>query len=151
MAISFKGAHFPPEVILMGVRWYLAYPLSTHLRGGLLGKFPASVYVSSQDQDEGGSAGVEPCTVKVVCTVLNGEGGETGSWSTALCPYPTSRSIGREPIKVPGGCGARHGGQASDGRKRPSTTGAVAIGMSRSRRNTPRSIGAYEATSTTLA
>jgi hypothetical protein len=29
MAISFKGAHFLPEVILMGVRWYLAYPLST--------------------------------------------------------------------------------------------------------------------------
>ena len=29
MAISFKGAHFPNEVILMGVRWYVAYPLST--------------------------------------------------------------------------------------------------------------------------
>jgi len=29
MAISFKGAHFPTEVILMGVRWYVAYPLST--------------------------------------------------------------------------------------------------------------------------
>ena len=29
MAISFKGAHFPPAVILLGVRWYLAYPLST--------------------------------------------------------------------------------------------------------------------------
>ena len=29
MAISFKGAHFPPEIMLMGVRWYLAYPLST--------------------------------------------------------------------------------------------------------------------------
>src|SRR6266481_238845 len=29
MAISFKGAHFPKEIILMGVRWYLAYPLST--------------------------------------------------------------------------------------------------------------------------
>ena len=28
MAISFKGAHFPPDVILMGVRWYVAYPLS---------------------------------------------------------------------------------------------------------------------------
>ncbi len=28
MAISFKGAHFPTEVILMGVRWYVAYPLS---------------------------------------------------------------------------------------------------------------------------
>ena len=29
MAISFKGDHFPKEVILMGVRWYLVYPLST--------------------------------------------------------------------------------------------------------------------------
>src|SRR2546427_10256214 len=29
MAVSFKGAHFPKEVILMGVRWYVAYPLST--------------------------------------------------------------------------------------------------------------------------
>ena len=29
MAISFEGAHCPPEVILMGVRWYVAYPLST--------------------------------------------------------------------------------------------------------------------------
>ena len=26
MAVSFKGAHFPPEIILMGVRWYVAYP-----------------------------------------------------------------------------------------------------------------------------
>jgi putative transposase len=29
MAISFKGAHFPQDIILMGVRWYIAYPLST--------------------------------------------------------------------------------------------------------------------------
>ena len=29
MAISFKGAHFPPEFILMEIRWYLAYPLNT--------------------------------------------------------------------------------------------------------------------------
>ena len=28
MAISFKGAHFPQEIILMGVRWSVAYPLS---------------------------------------------------------------------------------------------------------------------------
>jgi transposase-like protein len=28
MAISFKGAHFPQAIILMGVRWYVAYPLS---------------------------------------------------------------------------------------------------------------------------
>src|SRR6266704_2779293 len=26
--ISFKGAHFPQDITLMGVRWYLAYPLS---------------------------------------------------------------------------------------------------------------------------
>src|SRR5215468_4923347 len=29
MAISFKGAHFPKEVMLMGIRWSVAYPLST--------------------------------------------------------------------------------------------------------------------------
>ena len=29
MAVSFKGAHVPEEVIRMGVRWYVAYPLST--------------------------------------------------------------------------------------------------------------------------
>jgi putative transposase len=28
MAVSFKGTHFPQEIILMGVRWYAAYPLS---------------------------------------------------------------------------------------------------------------------------
>jgi transposase-like protein len=28
MAISFKGAHFPPEVILMGVRWYVTNGVS---------------------------------------------------------------------------------------------------------------------------
>jgi hypothetical protein len=29
MAVSFKGAHFPQDIILMGVRWYVACPLST--------------------------------------------------------------------------------------------------------------------------
>src|SRR5215510_6635956 len=28
MAVSFKGVHFPQEIILTCVRWYLAYPLS---------------------------------------------------------------------------------------------------------------------------
>src|SRR5262245_8926940 len=28
-AISCKGAHFPHDIMLMGVRWYIAYPLST--------------------------------------------------------------------------------------------------------------------------
>ncbi len=29
MAVSFTGAHFPPDIMLMGIRWYVAYPLST--------------------------------------------------------------------------------------------------------------------------
>lgn len=29
MAVSFKGAHFPQEIVLTGVRWYVASPLST--------------------------------------------------------------------------------------------------------------------------
>jgi transposase-like protein len=29
MAISFKGTHFPHEIILIDVRRYVAYPLST--------------------------------------------------------------------------------------------------------------------------
>jgi putative transposase len=29
MVMSFKGVHFPWEIILTGVRWYVAYPLST--------------------------------------------------------------------------------------------------------------------------
>jgi putative transposase len=28
MTVSFKGAHFPPEIILTGIRWYVAHPLS---------------------------------------------------------------------------------------------------------------------------
>lgn len=29
MAIGCQGAHFPQDIILMGVRWYVTYPLST--------------------------------------------------------------------------------------------------------------------------
>jgi putative transposase len=29
MAVSFKEAHFPQDIIHMGVRWYVVYPLST--------------------------------------------------------------------------------------------------------------------------
>jgi putative transposase len=29
MAVNFKGAHFPQDIILTGVRWYVAYPVST--------------------------------------------------------------------------------------------------------------------------
>ena len=29
LAGSFKGAHFPQAIMLPGVRWYVAYPVST--------------------------------------------------------------------------------------------------------------------------
>ena len=39
MAVSFKGAHFPQEIILTAVRWYVAYPLSTRHIEGFCRKF----------------------------------------------------------------------------------------------------------------
>jgi len=30
MAVSFKGVHFPQDIILTDVRWSVVYPLSTH-------------------------------------------------------------------------------------------------------------------------
>jgi putative transposase len=28
MTVNFQGAHVPQDIILIGVRWYVAYPLS---------------------------------------------------------------------------------------------------------------------------
>jgi putative transposase len=38
MAVSFKGAHFPKDITRMGVRWYVAYPLSTRHIEELMGE-----------------------------------------------------------------------------------------------------------------
>jgi hypothetical protein len=62
-----------------------------------------------------------------------------------------SRVSGCVPVQVTGRWGARRGGQASDGQRRPSTTGAVAIGTRRSRSSTPRSVYACEVISMTAA
>jgi hypothetical protein len=47
MAASFKGAHFPQDIILTSVRWYVAYPLSTRhveeLMEGFRRKFSSEV------------------------------------------------------------------------------------------------------------
>jgi putative transposase len=43
MAVRFKGAQFPPELILMGSRGYLAYPLSTRHAEELIEKRGVSV------------------------------------------------------------------------------------------------------------
>ena len=34
MASSFKGAHFPKDIILMGVRWYVAFHYQTLFQHG---------------------------------------------------------------------------------------------------------------------
>jgi hypothetical protein len=66
MAISFKGAYFPPAIILMGVRWYLAYPLSTRhveeLRAGRSLRLASSPSIgrSGDDPDRYGSLGGSP-------------------------------------------------------------------------------------------
>jgi transposase-like protein len=41
--VSFKGAHFPQEIILTCVRWYVAYPLSTRHVEELMQERGASV------------------------------------------------------------------------------------------------------------
>jgi putative transposase len=53
MAVSFKGAHFPQDIIFTCVRWYVAYPLSyRHVeelmreRGVLVDHAPVNRFVS---------------------------------------------------------------------------------------------------------
>ena len=53
MAVSFKGAHFPPDIILMGIRWYVAYPLSTR-------------HVEELMEERGGSC---PRPLRIILTV----------------------------------------------------------------------------------
>jgi putative transposase len=38
MVVSFKGAHFPQDIILTAVRWYVAYPLSARHVEELIGE-----------------------------------------------------------------------------------------------------------------
>jgi hypothetical protein len=40
MAVSFQDAHFPKEIMLLGGRWYVAYPLSTRHVEALSGQLP---------------------------------------------------------------------------------------------------------------
>ena len=50
MAVSFKGAHFPPEVMLLGVRWAVAYPLSTRHVAALMEERGAKVDHSTMNR-----------------------------------------------------------------------------------------------------
>ena len=77
--------------------------------------------------------------------------GQQRGQGPATFDFLGSRCIGGGPAQVTGGWGARHGEQASDGPRRPSTTGVDAIGISRLRPSTPRSVDVCEATSITAA
>ena len=48
--ISFKGAHFPQDVVLMAIRWYLAYALSYRDEGHLPPSLLSPYRIQSGDQ-----------------------------------------------------------------------------------------------------
>jgi len=65
MAVSFEGVHFPKEVILMGVRWSVAYPLSTrHIEERLCRKFSCGDALREVDPVGGGIRRLEQRTVQ---------------------------------------------------------------------------------------
>ena len=74
--ISCKGAHFPQDIILTGVRWYVAYPLATGMLKDFVAHFTWEVM-----------KGQLPWSVKR----LRRQGVEQFSRSTAfvsLCDHP---------------------------------------------------------------
>src|SRR5262249_38436876 len=53
--ISFEGAHFPPEIILTCVRWYVAYPLGFVASPGNSGRGPMRLHTAANAMDDTGS------------------------------------------------------------------------------------------------
>jgi transposase-like protein len=57
--IDFKGSHFEKDIILWGVRWYVAYPIGyrqleemMHERGVSVGSCTCSVRISLQPENQ---------------------------------------------------------------------------------------------------
>ena len=81
MAMSFKSAHFPKDMILMGVRWYVAYPLRTRhveelmLERGGTWTTPPSI---------GGSSHTARSSKRCFATV-SGPCGSAGAWTKRSC------------------------------------------------------------------
>jgi transposase-like protein len=53
--ISFKGAHFAKDIILVGVRWYVAYPLSYRHVEEFMEERGVSVDHATIEKPEGGT------------------------------------------------------------------------------------------------
>ena len=97
MAISFTGAHFPQDIILMGVRWYVAYPLSTrhveelmlergvHVEHATINRWGASTAPSWRQPSIGVSA---PCGAAGGWTQPIAEGKARGTICTVLETNP---------------------------------------------------------------
>ena len=85
MAISFKGAHFPQDIILMGVRWYVAYPLSTRHVEELMAE--RGVEVDHPRSTAGSSSTARNWRRR--STAASGPSGSVGGWMR-----PISRSKG---------------------------------------------------------
>jgi transposase-like protein len=43
MTVAFKGSHFERDVILWGVRWYVAYPISYRQIEEMMGAYSSGV------------------------------------------------------------------------------------------------------------
>jgi hypothetical protein len=91
MAVYFKGAHFPTESMLTGVRWSVASLLSTR-------------HTEERMQERGVSVGHAPVTRWVVTyspqlerrsTAASGPGGAVGGWTR---PISASRATGLTSI-----------------------------------------------------
>lgn len=80
MAVSFKGAHFPKDIILMGVRWYVAYPLSYRHVEELMEERGVAV----------DHATIQRWVVKYIlcwrkrCTAASGRYGSAGGWTKPM-------------------------------------------------------------------
>ena len=87
---SFKGAHFPKEVMLMGVHWYVAYPLTTT---------PSR----SPEQNLRQNCMVSPAPRMLL---PGREGSEGAAWATRAAPYAHHWARG---IGTAGTRGTAHG------------------------------------------
>jgi hypothetical protein len=75
--ISFKGTHFPQDIIRTGVRWYVAYPLSSRHVEALMAERSVSL---TTPPFSAGSCNRARCW-KTPCTGASGRCTFAGGWT----------------------------------------------------------------------
>ena len=114
MAISFKGAYFPQDIILMEVRWYVAYPLSYRhveellevksampgLRAQALPDTPPGVRLARQKNPACCAASRPACTSLPTCSAMSDEAGVVTLLAHIRRPVATSVKVICAPYAV---------------------------------------------------